>query len=269
MRDSFQKRPRPVFIISTGRSGSQMLAYTLAKIPAVCALHEPLPHLNVEAFAHWSGLHDRQKIMSHVRHKRKGLVEQVQGNGLIYVESSHYCTHLVRYLSELFEARFIYVYRDGRSFVRSGLERGWYKRQSPITQLKAYLRRRFLIDIGNSYLDHRLQPPRHLRTPFEKTTWLWAEINSIALRELATIDEPDKYMLPLESFNQEKLLEICQFLGIQPHDALLTEMIQTAQKKPNQTTQHTVAPPKAWDLAEKQRFQELAGDVMARLGYQL
>jgi hypothetical protein len=258
---------RPVFIISTGRSGSKMLASALAKIPAVCALHEPLPHMNVEAFAHWSDSHTDEVVMARVRQKRRGLIEQVQQNGFVYVESSHYCTHLVSYLHQLFDARFIYLYRNGRNFVRSGLERGWYDRQPISARLKTIIRRRLLINVGNSYLDHRLRPPKELKTSFEKITWLWVEINRIALRELSTIQDQDKYLLPLEMFGQEKAAEICHFLGLQPDASLLKAIMDVSRKKPNQTVERSILPPTEWEAAKQQRFAELASEMMIQLGY--
>lgn len=43
----------PVFIVSTGRSGSTMIARALALHPSLCVFHEPHPHLRTEAFVKW------------------------------------------------------------------------------------------------------------------------------------------------------------------------------------------------------------------------
>ena len=56
--------PKPtIFVLSTGRSGSMMLAKVLGLHSEICSFHEPLPQLNTEAYAKWNGriTNDRKK----------------------------------------------------------------------------------------------------------------------------------------------------------------------------------------------------------------
>jgi hypothetical protein len=150
---------RPCFIVSTGRCGSKMLARVLALHPQIGAFHEPKPWLNTEAYLRWSGRRNSHYAHARLQLKRDDLIRQVEANDLQYVESSHFLSQLIPELRARYNARFIHLYRDGRDFVRSGLERPWYQRRGRLEWLRTFLRRAPGLDIGNSFIDHRLDPP--------------------------------------------------------------------------------------------------------------
>src|SRR5690606_20464971 len=120
-----------------------------------------------------------------VRTKRSAAIAQVAATGLIYVESSHFCAHLIGELNVLYGARFVHLYRRGSDVVRSGLQRRtWYneslrRKYQPARLVRDYFRRAHLIEVGRSFDEHRLKPPAELTTRFEKICWLWAEINRV------------------------------------------------------------------------------------------
>jgi len=269
---------RPIFIVSTGRAGSKMIAKTLARHPETLSLHEPLPHLNIESFANWKGSHVAQEINRRVNNKRQDLLEQVEGNGLIYIESSHYCSHLIPILSELFGGGFIYLYRDGRDFVRSGLEREWWytnnffsshlKGKGKVKQvLKRRVRRKFLIDMGYTWEDHRLLPPKKYKTRIEKISWLWVEINSVIQDSLSKLSS-DKYIyLKLEEFNSGGVDRLLSFLDIKSTKKIKLQMEKVSKKKPNRTSNRTILPFDKWKKEEQKKFWKVAHNMMKTLKY--
>lgn len=103
-----------------------MLARVLALHPELGAFHEPKPWLNTEGYLRWSGRKDSEYVHFRLGQKRDDLIEQVDANGLRYIESSHFISHFIPDLRDRYDARFIHLYRDGRDFLRSGLERDWY-----------------------------------------------------------------------------------------------------------------------------------------------
>lgn len=265
---------RATFIVSTGRAGSKMLARTMALHPQLFAIHEPRPHLNPEAFAKWSGLHPDTVIKKSVRNKRDFLIDEVKNNKLMYLESSHYCSHLIPILNELYDARFIYLYRDGRDFVRSGLERSWYKEKTcfwynPIISLKKHFlnylsREKFMID--RSWDDHRLTPPNELTTRLEKVAWLWVEINSIILKSFDTYNL-DFISIKLEDFGPSAIKKILDFNGLNSSDSLVTEMVRVSKKRPNKTKERKVDKFKNWDDSDKKKFFNITSEMMDTLAY--
>lgn len=149
---------RPCFIVSTGRCGSKMLARVLALHPQLGAFHEPKPWLNTEAYLRWSGRKDPEYAHARLEQKRDDLIEQVDANGLRYIESSHFLSHVIPDLRDRYDARFIHLYRDGRDFVRSGLERDWYP-VGAFARTRGTIRRMTGLKVGDSFADHRLDPP--------------------------------------------------------------------------------------------------------------
>ena len=259
----------PVFIVSTGRSGSQMLAHVLRHHPCVCAFHEPMPTLNTEAYAAWSKSHSPDKISKKIASKRSRLIEQVTENRFRYVESSHFASHLIPLLESLYTPHIIYIHRDGLEFAKSGIERGWFESGQLgglQERLKRLLRRAYMLDVGQPGRDHRLRPPSDLKTEFEKTAWLWAEINKVIMKDLASLPSDRVMTIGLADINSDSLRRIVNFLGLEPSEELLLRMSQTASLRPNKTERVLTTD---WTLQELRRFDAIAGDVSRKLGYGL
>lgn len=270
------KYNQPVFIVSTGRAGSKMIARTLAVLPKVFAVHEPKPHLNTEAFGYWKKSHSNDKIRDKIIDKRSDLIDQVQGNQLFYIESSHYCSHLVQILDELYDAKFIHLYRDGRNFVRSGLQRRtWYPNHSnkaPVEErvkeyLRRILRRNLLLDVGNSWDDHKLIPPNKYATRVEKISWLWVEINSIIINSLSELPKNKYTSIKLETFNKSGVEKVLEFLQLNPASDSKQKMKEICTSKPNQTNSKRIQPFDKWNQKDQHSFWSIAEDMMQTLQY--
>jgi hypothetical protein len=259
----------PVFVVSTGRAGSKMLSDVLALHSAACAFHEPLPQLNAEAFAKWRGRTRTDRIEGRVAMKRRRVIEQVSGNGLVYVESSHFCSHLIPELDRLFTPRFVFLIRNGRDVVKSGLRLGWYAAgevEASRQRVATLMRRSLLIDLGTPGIDHRLAPPRPFQDRLDKIAWLWSEINGIILRDLKLIDDDRKHVVKIEDFGPDTIAKLLYFLELDAPDDLLDRMTAVADHKPNRSLiSDSVA--ENWDAEQERSFVRIAGPMMERLGY--
>jgi len=261
-------RPRLRFILSTGRSGSLMLAQALGTHPAIDAHHEPPPHLNIEAFRRWKGDIDPALLQARIQRKRGALIDRARAAGRLYVESSHYMSHLIDELEELYRPLFIHVHRDGRDFVRSGLQRSsWYRRPGPIEAAIGFLQRRWLIDLGSSWRHHRLEPPPAARSRFEKVCWLWAEINRVILARLERVPGERRMTLPVASLDGAAFRSISSFLGAPLDEAAERRMLEVSASRPHRSSSYEVPAKEEWGAAERAAFAAWAGEVMGRLGY--
>jgi hypothetical protein len=259
----------PVFVVSTGRAGSKMLSDVLALHPAACAFHEPLPQLNAEAFAKWRGRTRNDRIEARVAMKRRRVIEQISGNGVLYVESSHFCSHLIPELDRLFAPRFVHLIRNGRDVVKSGLRLGWYAAgevEASRQRVATLMRRSLLIDLGTPGIDHRLTPPRPFQHRLDKIAWLWSEINGVILRDLEEIDHERKHVLKIEDFGPDTMAGLLSFLGFEAPTDLLDRMMEVADHKPNRSPISDLAA-EDWDAEQERRFLRIAGPMMERLGY--
>lgn len=257
---------RPCFIVSTGRCGSKMLARVLALHPEIGAFHEPKPWLNTEAYLRWSGRKSSGYADARLEQKRDDLIEQVDANGLWYIESSHFLSHLIPELRDRYSARFVHLYRDGRDFVRSGMQRAWYCGRT-LAPVRSAIRRMTGLEVGNSFVDHRLDPPSRYDSRFERIAWLWAEINSEILDHLEGVPDEDWREVRLEAFGEDTIRGLLRWLGHPAEDRLVDEMREMGTEKPNRTEDRQVSPPEEWSGVRTNRFRTIAGDMMRRLGY--
>lgn len=119
-----------VFVLSTGRGGTETLTALAALSPTIDASHEPRPRLIKASFdayleggdlagqAHWRDL---------VLASRDDFVRGAAQQGKVYVETNNRLTYLAPVLAKVFPAsRFIHVYRDPFAFVRSAMRRRYY-----------------------------------------------------------------------------------------------------------------------------------------------
>ena len=240
-----------------------MLARVLAQATGIFAVHEPQPHLVTEGYRRWKGTLSFEQANAWIRRKRSGLIDQVHANGLAYVESSHYCSHLIPNLAHLFNAKFIFLHRDPRGFVESGLARpDWFTNTSLKERLRATIRRRYLVQYGNIWNDHKLAPPAKLRTRMEKIAWLWAEINNAILRALEHIDEERQFRIGLADICTTTMSQLLTFLECQRSTDLVDSMLNIAHSRPNKGAFE--GPPVEWN---EPAFRSITSTISAQLGY--
>ena len=269
MKTKKDKKPGIIFILSTGRSGSQMIAKTLNLHPKVCALHEPPPHLNTEAYIRWSTPLKKELILRKIRKKRDRLINQITEGGLVYVESSHYLSMLIDELYEFFpDAKFIHLYRHPIPFVESVLKRSWYKspRHFLSSTFKRFVRRKFLKDVGGSFEDHRLKPPPKYKTRTEKIAWLYCEINEAIISKFQAIPAEKKFSICLENFNEEILIKLHEFIKVPVFDECLPAMLELAVSRPNRSEDRRESSD-GLSRDEENSILSIAGDTMKKLGY--
>lgn len=257
----------PIFVVSTGRAGSMMLARALAKLPRTLALHEPKPHLVTEGFLRWKGELDSDGAEALIRAKRWDIVEQTKTNGLLYIESSHYCSHLIPELARVFDARFVYLHRDARGFTESGLARSnWYPPSIDLAEsFKGMVRRRLAVEVGHYWHDHRLCPPPGLQSRMEKIAWLWTEINRVILEGLAEVESERVFELRLDAVGPKSFAELMRFVSgeTENQEAVLDTMLAVAHRRPNKRRSNWAAAD-VWDEAA---FISITDGMSRRLGY--
>ena len=244
-----------------------MIAHVMSLHPRVLALHEPIPHLATEGYQKWVGKKGHDYFAYRLHHLRGKNLHQVDVNGLVYFESSLYMAHFIEELHDLYGARFVHLYRDGRYFTRSALNKGWYGKRTVEDRAKAVLRRRLHVGVGNWWFDTRLAPPSSLESRLEKCAWLWREVNGIILRSMEKLDASAQMSIPLESFDRQTIARLHDFIGVPVRDEVIDEMERTAVGKPNKSKVETHRMPSGWTDTQNQQFERIAGAMMERLGY--
>lgn len=249
---------KPVFVLSTGRTGTELLTRLFALDENIEAYHEPKPQMvyaakiayesytsNISAkkLAFLSSRYDSLKT-SYLRSKR-------------YVETNHNLTFFADAIYNLLpQSKFIHLVRNPASFVRSGMRRNYYK--------------------GHDYDDGRILPRTEdisseqwkAFDQLEKIAWLWNATNQFIenLKELFSEDR----IITVRSedlFNDPNtFLQISDFINI---EKMNKDKLKKLISKPK-NFQYKGEFPKYedWDNKQKNKLKNIA-TLAKKYNYQL
>ncbi len=171
--DQFSESHPCVFVLSTGRVGSETMAHILKKSGNALVYHEPLPELfglSKKAYELFPGYLGDEKMKSLLMEgfltARRALFDHALYCDRGYIEAGPPATFLAPVIHETIpQVKFIHLIREPMSVVRSALRRKWYS--------------------GHPYDPTRIIPLADSQfreswddfSPVEKNCWLWAETN--------------------------------------------------------------------------------------------
>jgi len=271
------------FGASTGRTGTMHLANVLnAEEDCTCS-HEGkfriredsgeqiLPFLTLENRIAYEYPERSDAIIA----EKRSSIKDLEIEGSVFGDIAYNNSPFLRSLARQFEdAKFILLFRDGRTFVRSSTVTegedeapvGWPPGDKPLTQLERY------ISLGR--LQPRRSDPCHDAwenwDAFQKNTWLWTETNRLILSSLEDID-PSRWMIVhFEAFVQDKLniyAQIRKFVGIRNEMSEKVKSVLLAPKI-NSRKHYGIPLYEHWDENQKNFFWNMAGEIMEKLGYE-
>ncbi|MFD0975748.1 acyltransferase [Salinimicrobium gaetbulicola] len=118
-----------VFILSTGRAGSQSIATVLDQHPKIKGQHEPHWELFKLSTEYEYGIISKEELTGYLKeiYSKPGLIPVNH----IYAESDQKLSNLVPILNEIFpNSKFIWCIRKPEKFVKSAFTRGWYQEKN-------------------------------------------------------------------------------------------------------------------------------------------
>jgi len=249
-----------VFVLSTGRTGTETIAALLALAKNVMAFHEPSPKLYEISKLAYENFTDpfAQKILIEVFQAfRDELLTMSLDYGLGYVETSPQLTFLAHaILARYPDARFIHLVRDPRDVVRSGMRRRWFD--------------------GHPNDKYRKTPaPSSLAArkwgsfnSFQKILWLWSETNHWISQFLSTVRPQSKLVIHSEDIfngNLTAIHELFDFIGAPMPPGKKIERL--LQKKLNSQKNGVFPASSDWTDEMQRDLSEIAGKVASELGY--
>lgn len=255
---SLLRSASPVFVVSSGRTGTQTLIESLRPAPGVWALHEPRPHgAELSRLAHQDWSANRQFCIARFLRYRAWRFRYTALAGKTYVESTN-MQFLAPGIAEIMPgARFVFMYRHPADFVRSGVRRGWY-RDHPWDRYRIVPRPD--------------QPAHELWDQwgqFEKICWQWAEVNNFLLDFCQSLP-PDRYLtIKFEDFvtDPDGALRgrVSDFMELRQEDRKAV----CDQPLPHSNRQNEGVFPeyRDWSSEHRANFGQIVGSTMDRLGY--
>jgi len=256
----------PIFILSTGRTGSKFITKLLNLSPQVAAFHEPRPTL--EYFSNYAYHHQQGKnILSNmINAARMESILDVFIKNKIYIESNQCLTFFAPVIASLFKkAKFIHIIRHPGDFVRSAIRKGWHRNDS------IWESGRVKMSDQNQWnkLDH-----------IEKLSWVWDITNRFIENFFKQIKAERVISFKIEdiSENDDTLKRLFSFIGIgniewEDINQLLKEKVNFFRIGPNE-------PPNMKKIADfpiynewtpkmKQKLREYTREIAVSYGYDI
>lgn len=243
---------KPVFILSSGRSGSEAIARSLNHDSRCSAHHEPHPQLiriSTDVAKQAMSVADAMLELRAIYDARR-----IQ-DGQVYFESDQKLFNLVPSLLQLMpEARFVHLIRDGREFVASALHRGWY---SP-TDLNDTL---YSHELDKRWSIYRLRgdllPDPVTRwakmDTFERLCWYWGFVNQVIQEALDNLPLDRRALVRLNDL-EAGLRRISTLAGLP--DSFAEPVCS------NQAQSGRPAPIESWTNEQHAQFEYWCGSTM-------
>lgn len=251
----------PVFVLSTGRTGTTSLSVLLDQSERIRATHQPFPQLLAPTYAAYQQIgafRDDRFLAEVIYLARHRVISRAHAEGQTYFESSNRMTYIARGIRTLYPgAKFIVVPRNPADFIVSALRRGYYS--------------------SHPWDPARIHPREGTemaaRWPglgfVEKCSWLWAETYRAALTDIEDVPEEQKWILPAEqlfAWDDELIAKLFHFVaGVEPPPRATVEAIMG--QRLNAQVRGQARAPSEWTLTEKQFFDEVVGPTARLFGY--
>jgi hypothetical protein len=245
-------KQRPVFILSTGRTGTQYLAYHFDKNPDVCALHEPAPSrgLRFWTVAYLEGSVDLPMMTSTLRRYRTGFFAEITES--VYVESNNFLAGFAESLiAEFDQPTLIHVVRDPRTYVRSAINKG------AASGLKGIVNS--VVPFAHLDLERDSDDPT-----IQRSARYWTLVNE----HLRGVGEryPSYHLFKYEDLFESASGEFARLVDtVGAGEHALSARREVG--KVNQSPRDLVPPWEEWSRAQQRVLTEECGEAMTRFGY--
>lgn len=237
------------FVVSLGRSGTSFLSrlLSLTQERDVAVFHE----LNSDRKALVEAYHNSGKAKEYLKGYRGRVVAAriIQSNCKIYGEVNSYLRYHVQPIRELWNPLILHLVRDGRSVVRSIMNRKTFLPSDRVHSGK-------LAPLPNDpWADKWPSMSR-----FERVCWYWATTNRYLLIYNLPLVRFEEITHSYELFEKQILTPI----GINIPSKKWEEQIHIPQNE----NQHNWFPQwDNWSALQQKQFEAICGDVMLELGY--
>lgn len=256
--DELYLESEPVFFLSTGRCGTELLTRLFDETPGVACNHNEGPELIHSSVLAWRD--GQQRFDAHVEAVRAGrfeLMAEAKLRGRRYVETNCRITFFAPHLLSLFpRARFVHLVRHPGAFVRSAVRRGAYEgTYADMGRIRPYEG-----EAAERWNDW---------SSVQRCAWLWNETNAF-VEEFASVVDPER-MIRVTA--EELFKEPRAFNQVLEHCGLALEderKISSRIAKPvnADTSSGGLARYAEWSESEREELREQA-ELAERYGYKL
>lgn len=218
------------FVLSTGRCGTQWLAYIFNKYyqAELYTAHEPIDNkYNSRYQLAWK---DHQDFLAHTAEEVSNHLDSIQSiiKEKSYLETGHPSWSSIQYLPSYFKGqmKIIFLTRDPVSMAKSWMAHGAFSKPFlPHQKMKTLISPR---DAGVRFPNYMNRWDK--LSQFEKLIYYWLEVNIRGWEIMSESEIPMIHIKFEELFSEPKLKEFVNFLGLPMKDGMLTEFEKKVDK---------------------------------------
>lgn len=249
---------QPVFFLSTGRAGTTLMTNILETSNNTHVIHDHqqdllfVSKLSYESFACLNHKEDvkelsKQCAASYLAAREHDLYTSYL-HGKTLIETNNRITFLAPGIAELIpNAKFVFLHRDPVKFVRSGMRRGYYQKETytsagRISPIKGQHKQNW-----DSYIAE------------EKIAWLWKETNQFIIDFLETIKDDNKMVYRFPFQNTDSVTKLMNFCGI---DTISNNKLESLlNKKVNQQVTGSYPDFKEWKPEVQNKVLRITDEI--------
>lgn len=262
-REEFPDNNLSMFVLSSGRVGTQTLSALFQLKHHVFVYHEPKPNLyalSKLAYKYSGQLLEYEEVWQEAfMTARKDLINHSFNCNKGYIETSPQTTFLAPVILQVIpNVRFIHVVRDPRFVVRSGMRRKWYEGH--------LADRTRIVPHSESEAGQKWET----YTPFKKNLWLWAETNRWIMDFFSILPNEQKITIHSEDIfaaDQETIEKIFSFISASVPSK--NKILGVVNKRLNAQKRGDFPTPDQWTEAMDIELRVVAGETAKALGYRL
>lgn len=249
---------KPVFFLSTGRTGTMWFAQLLKKDKRLKVYHSAMPDLAIQCKkiykykeALFNEKSDEFSLISEIfLAAREEYFRYAYKCDKRYVETNNQLVFFAPIIAKLLpNSLFVHLYRHPGEFVRSGLRRGWYNKGE--LMYKKLIQPSNIKQWGNY-------------SNIQKISWLWNETNQFIEDFKKKLPKERYFSFNFNNLSLEKVVELCDFLQVDiPTRYIKRKLI----KKENIQKTGAFKPYKNWSEEEKEQLKSFCCTLSSQYGY--
>jgi len=263
-----RRRLRCVFVLSTGRCGTQTLAQLLDASPDIDAHHEPKPFFlkdtlnayeNARADDAFAKSFTRKYLLARLCTRADTQsMRRTLWAGRCYAESANRLTYVAADLARFLpRSKFVFLHRDPAAVVRSCMRRAFYSS-------------------GHAWDKKRIVPRPGTAAAqewsgwnnFQRVCWYWNEVNILALDFIRSLPPERRFILPsahLFDPSSTSISELFAWCEARPPAPMVVRDILSL--KLNRQRDGVFPTAESWSSEQLHTFQSIAKPAMCALGY--
>ncbi|MEK6480091.1 sulfotransferase [Catalinimonas sp. 4WD22] len=231
----------PVFILNTGRSGSQFLQNVFQLSSHCAAYHEAFPNLMYLSNFAYQNASNHELLKSIFLSARLEMMLEACVKQKVFIETNHCLTFYAYQIADLMKgAKFVHITRHPATFVRSGIMKGWHKNDT-------------IWEMGRVKLNDAERWEK--MSQIERLSWTWNATHHFIEDFKKTISVERVLSLKIEDLvkDTDKVNQLLQFTGGDIVDEATVKKIQS--EKVNQVKKDD-DPSNLYKLTQYPHFNE-------------